>query len=185
MDRTPKRESTGSDFAPLRMTLRDGRSATIREIRPDDADAFRTALERLSADTLHSRFFSSIRPTPAMIERAVRTDAERERALVAVTGEAATPTIAGGGRCISAEDRESGEFAVMVADEWRGMGLASGIMKALIRDARARGLKRMEGHVLAENRSMLDLARRLGFAVGASGEGPAVKLVWLDLGSTA
>ena len=60
----------------------------------------------------------------------------------------------------------------MIADGWRGAGLASSIMRALIRDARARGLKRMEGHVLAENRSMLDLARRLGFAVGASEEGP-------------
>ena len=104
---------------------------------------------------------------------------------MAVTGEGATPTIVGGGRCISGEDRESGEFAVMIADEWRGAGLASGIMRALIRDARARGLKRMEGYVLAENRSMLDLARRLGFAVGASEEGPSVKLVWLDLGPTA
>ena len=46
MDRTEKPESTGGDFPPVRMTLRDGRSATIREIRPDDADAFRAALER-------------------------------------------------------------------------------------------------------------------------------------------
>ena len=185
MDRPEKPESASGDFPPERMTLRDGRSATIREIRPDDADAFRTALERLSADTLHSRFFSAMRPTQAMIERAVRTQAERERALVAVTGEAAAATIVGGGRCISGADRESGEFAVMTADEWRGVGLASGIMRALIRDARTRGLKRMEGYVLTENRSMLDLARRLGFAVGPSEEGPSVKLVRLDLGSTA
>ena len=72
----------------------------------------------------------------------------------------------------------------MTADEWRGAGLAAGIMRALIQDARARGLTRMEGYVLAENRSMLALARRLGFEVGASEEGPSVKLVRLDLGST-
>jgi acetyltransferase len=177
-------ESAASEFPPMQVTLRDGRSATIREVRPEDADAFRTALERLSADTLHSRFFSAIRPTEAMIERAVRTHAERERALVAITGEAATATIVGGGRCITGGDRESGEFAVMIADGWRGVGLASGIMRALIRDARTRGLKRMEGYVLTENKSMLDLARRLGFEVGASEEGPSVKLVRLDLGST-
>jgi len=172
-------------MAPLRVTLRDGRSATIREVRPDDADAFRAALERFSADALHSRFFSALRPSEAMIERAVRTDAERERALVAVTGETVAATIVGGGRCINGEDGESCEFAVMVADEWRGVELASGILRALIQDARTRGLKRMEGFVLSENRSMLDLARRLQFEVGASDEGPSVKLVSLDLGSTA
>jgi RimJ/RimL family protein N-acetyltransferase len=185
MGRTERPEFPASDFPPMQVTLRDGRSVTIREIRPDDADAFRAALERLSADALHSRFFSAMRPTQAMIERAVRTHAERERALVAVAGEAGAATIVGGGRCISAADRESCEFAVMISDGWRGMGLASSIMRALIRDARTRGLKRMEGYVLTENRSMLDLARRLGFAVGASEEGPSVKLVRLDLVSTA
>ena len=69
----------------------------------------------------------------------------------------------------------------MIADEWRGVGLASSIMRALIRDARARGLKRMEGYVLATNKPMLELARRLGFEVGASDEGPSVRLARLDL----
>ena len=167
------------EFPPMQVTLRDGRSVTLREVRPDDAAAFQAALERLSADTLNSRFFSAIRPTHAMVERAVTPLAGRERALVAIAGEGAS--IAGGGRCISGADGESCEFAVMIADGWRGAGLASTIMRALIRDARARGLKRMEGYVLTQNKSMLDLARRLHFEVGPSDEGPSVKLVRLDL----
>jgi RimJ/RimL family protein N-acetyltransferase len=170
-----------TDFLPVRATLRDGRSATLREIRPDDADAFLAALEQISADALHSRFFSAIRPTQAMVQRAVRIDAQRERALVAVFDDATTATIVGGGRCITGADGESCEFAVMITDGWRGVGLASGIMRALIADARRRGLKRMEGYVLMENTSMLGLARRLGFAVLPSDEGPSVKLVRLDL----
>lgn len=181
MEGTEKPESATSDFPPMHLTLRDGRNVTIREVRPDDTDAFRAALERFSAETLQSRFFSAIRPTEAMVVRAVRTSAERERALVAVTGEAGNASIVGGGRCISGEELESGEFAVTIADAWRGAGLASSIMRALIKDAHTRGLKRMEGYVLAENRPMLDLARRLGFEVGPSDEGPSVKLVWLDL----
>jgi acetyltransferase len=59
------------------------------------------------------------------------------------------------------------------------------MIRTLIRDARSRGLKRMEGYVLAQNRSMLDLARRLRFDVKDSDEGPTVKLVTLDLRSTA
>jgi L-amino acid N-acyltransferase YncA len=168
------------------MTLRDGRSVTIRAVRPDDADAMRAAFDRLSAEARYSRFMAPLKELPpAMAERSVRPLADRERALVAVAGEGSDVGIVGGARHIRGADGETSEFAVTVADDWRGAGLASSMMRALIHDARSCGLKRMEGYVLAQNRSMLDLARRLDFEVGASEEGPSVKLVRLDLGSTA
>jgi len=105
------------------------------------------------------------------------------RAVVAVTGEDGDESIVGSARYIKEGDGETCEFAITLADGWRGAGLASGMMRALIRDARSRGLKRMEGYVLAQNRSMLDLARRLRFEVGESEEGPTVMLVRLDLRS--
>ncbi len=50
-----------------------------------------------------------------------------------------------------------------VSDDCRGSGLAGLLMSALIGNARARGLWRMEGDVLASNRDMLRFAHRLGF----------------------
>jgi hypothetical protein len=41
-------------------------------------------------------------------------------------------------------------------------------MNALMRDAKARGLKRIEGFVLAANARMLEFCRGLGFAIEAS-----------------
>ena len=64
------------------MTLRDGRNVTLREIRPDDADAMRAAFERLSTEARYTRFMSVVKLTPAMVERAVRPLADRERVLV-------------------------------------------------------------------------------------------------------
>jgi RimJ/RimL family protein N-acetyltransferase len=176
-----KPESAASEFRPVRVTLRDGRSVTLREIRPHDADAMRAAFERLSAEARYSRFMMAVNSTPAMVERAVRPLADRERALVAVADEDTDGTIVGGARYVNGRDGETCEFAVTITDGWRGVGLASSMMRALIRDARTRGLKRMEGYVLAANRPMLDLARRLDFEVGASDEGRSVKLVRLDL----
>ena len=177
--------SAASEFPPVRVMLRDGRSVTIRAIRPDDADAMRAAFDRLSAEASYSRFLGAVNLTPAMAEHAVRPLADRERALVAVAGEGSDGTIVGGARYVRGGDGGTCEFAVTITDGWRGAGLASSMMRALIRDACARGLKRMEGYVLAVNRPMLDLARRLDFEVGANEEGPSVKLVRLDLGSTA
>ena len=174
-------ESAASDFPPVRMTLRDGRSVTLRAIRPDDADAMRAALDGLSAEARYSRFMGAVNVTPALVERAVRPPADRDRALVAVAGEGTDEAIVGGARYIGGGDGKTCEFAVTITEGWRGAGLASSMLRALIADAASRGLKRMEGYVLAENRSMLDLARRLDFEVGASDEGPSVKLVWLDL----
>jgi RimJ/RimL family protein N-acetyltransferase len=171
---------------PVRMTLRDRRDATIREVRLDDARAMRAAFERLSEVTRYYRFMAPLKElSPAMAERSVRPLPDRERAVVAVTREDGDERIVGGARYIKEGDGETCEFAVTVADGWRGVGLASGMIRALVRDARSLGLKRMEGYVLAQNRAMLDLARRLRFEVKDSEEGPTVKLVTLDLRSTA
>ena len=55
------------------------------------------------------------------------------------------------------------------------------MMNALIDVARARGLRAMVGHVLAENTAMLGLCEDIGFVTSDSTEGPAVKHVALRL----
>jgi len=173
-----------SEFPPMRVTLRDGRSVTVRAVQSDDGNAMRLALERLSAEARHSRFMGAVNVTPALVERAVRPTADRERALVAVASEDADVTIVGGARYVGGGDSETCEFAITISDGWRGAGLASRMMRALIMDAAARGLTCMEGYVLKVNKPMLDLARRLHFEIGPSDDEPSVQLVRLDLART-
>ena len=73
--------------------------------------------------------------------------------------------IVGSAIAVFSADRPSCEFATTVAAAFGGVGLATALMTALIDEARRRGLKTMEGFVLAENQPMLRLARRLGFSV--------------------
>jgi RimJ/RimL family protein N-acetyltransferase len=172
-------ESAASKVPPEHVTLRDGRSVTIRAVRADDAGAMLAAFDSLSPEARYSRFMSPLLELPAALaERSAHPLPGLERAFVAITGEG---NVAGGARYVKAEDGETCEFAVTLTSAWSGAGLASRIMEVLIRDACSCGLRRMEGYVLAENRSMLDLARRLGFEIGVSEEGPSVKLVRLDL----
>src|SRR5262249_56846634 len=90
----------------------------------------------------------------------------------------------GGARSIE-EEGKTCEFAVTVADDWQRAGLASRLLRELIAAARARGLKRMEGFVLAGNSPMLGLARRLGFTLGTDPRDPTVVGVALDLAAWA
>ena len=50
-------------------------------------------------------------------------------------------------------------------------------MNCLFEIARAKGLKVMEGEVLVNNRSMLELVRRLGFDVLISEEDASIKRI--------
>ena len=54
------------------------------------------------------------------------------------------------------------EFALAVADGWQGVGLGSRLLGALVARARAAGLRKLRGSVMADNVPMLTLAQRLG-----------------------
>ena len=92
--------------------------------------------------------------------------------------------IVGGTICIFGDDRTSGEFAITVASEFGGTGLARTLMAALIEVARKRGLKRMDGFVLAVNQPMLRLARRMGFEVARDPDDGTIRICTLDLGAS-
>jgi GNAT superfamily N-acetyltransferase len=171
-------------FDPVEVRLRDGRRATLRAIRAEDDDELREAFRGLSEESRYSRFMSPLRElSPQMLERATHPDADRELALVAVVAEGENDRIVGGARYAAAPGSTDCEFAVAVVDEWHGLGLARRLLETLIREARARGFRRMEGFILASNAPMLGLARRLGFEPVKSPEGPSVRLVRRDLGT--
>jgi acetyltransferase len=170
------------EAGPITTTLRDGRRVSIRTVHPGDAEAFRDAFARLSPEARYNRMMGSVRAlSDALVDKAVNPVEGKELALVAVPAESTTGEIVGGARYISDARGESCEFAVATADAWRRSGLATALMKALISSARARGLRRMEGYVLASNRAMLDFARRFGFEITPSSEDPTVRLVRLNL----
>jgi acetyltransferase len=177
--------SSAEDFTPLAVTLRGGRRVTLRSIRPGDAAALQAALRGLSAESRYMRFMSAVKElSPSMLKHAVHPVAGRDLALVALAdpaSEVATANIVGGARYIADPALPTCEFGIAVGDDWRGTGLASRLMHELIRSARAGGLKDMEGFILAGNTPMRNLAKRLGFEVTASSEGPGVLRVWLDL----
>jgi L-amino acid N-acyltransferase YncA len=70
-----------------------------------------------------------------------------------------------------------------VLSRFGGVGLATKLLTALIGTARKRGLKTMEGFVLAANEPMLRLARRIGFSVAPDPNDRAIRICRLDLAS--
>jgi acetyltransferase len=145
-------------------TLRDGTVLHVRPIRPEDAELERAFVAGLSDEARFFRFFYRLHElTPAMLARFTQIDYDRELALVAVHEADGAPCFVGVARYITNPDRESAEFAVVVADAWQGRGVAWLLMERLIDCAKRRGIKRLEGAVLRSNSNMLKFTTALGF----------------------
>mgnify|MGYP001271769833 CR=1 FL=1 len=161
---------------------REGPPVTLRPIRPEDAEMEQAFVKSLSAESRYFRFMDTLRElTPQMLMRFTQIDYDREMAFVATLDARAGETEIGVARYVTNPDGESCEFALVIADDWQRKGLGRRMMEQLIGVARARGLRSMVGHVLAENRGMLSLCQKLGFVVSDSAEGPMVKRATLAL----
>jgi len=120
-----------------------------------------------------------------MLARFTQVDYDRELALVALVDDPRAPegqSFVGVARYIMNPDRESAEFAIVVADAWQGRGVARMLMQRLIAGARKRGLKRLEGSVLQANRNMLRFVEKLGFTVRDDPDDPEQVTAVLALG---
>jgi len=117
--------------------------------------------------------------TPEYIERLVSVDFSRDMALAATTmldGE----TLLGVARYVLDKDNQSAEFAIVVADAWQGRGIGSRLLGKLVDVAGRHGVKRLYGDILAMNRPMLELARKLGFRLSRH-EDPTLTRAAVDL----
>ena len=160
----------------------DGTSVAIRPIRPEDAESEREFVHKLSPESKYLRFMGAVKDlSPAMLARFTQVDYDREMALIALVHENGRHVQIGVARYIINPDGETCEFAIVVSEAWQGRGLGHHLMQRLIDIARARGLKIMNGQVLAQNRNMLGLAATLGFVVDPTAQDHGVKEVSLIL----
>jgi acetyltransferase len=163
-------------------TLPDGSAATLRPIRAADMELERAFVRNLSPQSKFKRFMGELKElSPAQLYDFTHPDHAREAAYVIIRSTAGGEEQIGVGRFVAEPGSDSCEFAVTIADAWQGKGLGKRLMDALVRDAKARGLKRIEGYVLATNTRMLEFCRELGFAVEASRDDATVRIVHRDL----
>src|SRR5690606_11712681 len=119
--------------------------------------------------------------TPDMLSRFTQIDYDREMALIAVIEEDGREVQIGVAHYATLPDGETCEFAVVVADGWRGRGVASALFRDLVDVARRRLLVRMEGIVLAQNRGMIEFSRSAGFRIEPDPDDRTVVRITLDL----
>ena len=148
------------------VVLRDGSTAHLRPIRPDDADLLREFHARLSPETVYYRFFA---PYPTLTDRDVArftvVDHTDRVALVATVGG----HIVGVTRYDRLPDPPTqAEVAFTVRDDYQGRGLGSVLLEHLAAAARERGVRGFVAEVLPANQRMLTVFRDAGYGTSAS-----------------
>ncbi len=145
---------------PQHWRAADGTRMTLRPMLKSDAPLLKESLGQLSRESRRNRFFSAAREvSDEMVHRLTHFDSATEFALVVVRKEKGKEIPLAGGRFVHESDGRRCEFSLLIGDAWQGQRIGHRILRVLIREAARRGLREMEGYVLADNQAMLRLAR--------------------------
>lgn len=143
--------------------LKNGVEVLLRPIKPEDEQRFNEFLRSLSEETMRFRFFQILKEVSHdLLARYCNLDYSREVTIIA-EHQRDSRVIVGAGSIIVEPDGKSGEFAVVVSDEWQGIGLGSKLLDHLIMIASDLRLTSIFGYVLSNNYRMLRMCAKMGF----------------------
>lgn len=160
---------------------RTGADLVMRLMRPEDAQRVKIALNQLSPESRRYRYFRTIADfSDEMVSELVDLDPLRQWGVLVVHIENGIDIPVAGGRFVAESDSIC-EFSLTIDDHWQGQSVGRHIMQTLIDEASRRGMSKMTGYVMSENRLMIALAQSIGFQVNKSEEGESVKRMVLKL----
>ncbi|RLL69241.1 bifunctional GNAT family N-acetyltransferase/acetate--CoA ligase family protein [Streptomyces sp. Z26] len=170
------------------VVLRDGGTARVRPIAPDDADRLVAFYERVSDESKYYRFFA---PYPRLSDRDVRRfthhDYDDRVGLAATVGGEFIATVRydrvdADGRP-AASPADLAEVAFLVRDDQQGRGVGSALLEHIAAVARERGIRRFMAEVLPANGRMIKVFTDVGYSARRRFEDGSVRLT-LDIEPT-
>jgi GNAT superfamily N-acetyltransferase len=148
------------------MSARQPWAATVPDVKvrsagPEDRARIGRFLAAMDREGLYQRHFQhGDAPNQALLGRLDQLDHASRVAVLAVGGDGEVR-----GHAEYVAEHGAAEFAFMVLPEWRGYGIGSRLLLALLDIAAEAGLQEIHGMIQASNRRALQLVLRMGFRV--------------------
>jgi acetate---CoA ligase (ADP-forming) len=159
-----------------RLILRDGSTATIRFIEPQDQGEAQKFFERLSPESRWLRFFSVAKPDPKLIRSMCNpTDPAAQTTLVVTRVVGGEPQIIAVATYWGQEDKTA-EVALAVNDLFQGKGIGTLLLERLALLAVRNGFLQFTATTHASNHPMLEVFRRSGFPIQEKREDGYIQL---------
>ena len=147
------------------LTIGENVSVSIRPIRTSDADHPESLREHFSNKSILQRFLGYVpQASPKLIKALTEIDYKCKLALVAESMTQLEKEIIAITR-IACECEVKAEFAIFVADNWQGMGLASHMMDMMIEITRDLNYKILYAYTFSDNKRMIGMLIRRGFTL--------------------
>lgn len=146
--------------------LPDGRTMLLRPIRPEDEPVLQKVFDRMTPEERRNRFLGPMKVlSHAQAARYTQLDYDRDMAFALIERRGDEYDIHAVARLSSDPDNVSAEYAILVLRDLAGQGIGTRLMQHLIAYAAKAGIIEIYGEVLAENRAMLAVCRKLGFTI--------------------
>jgi acetyltransferase len=151
--------------------MRNGAVVEIRPICTDDEARMIKFHQGLSERSVYMRYFESLslaaRTAHSRLAKICFADPARETVLVALAPERPSQEqkILAVGRLSKLSDPTRAEIALLVADEYQGLGLGSELVQQLLQAARNQGITRIEAEILRDNTAMQRVLKKSGFGL--------------------
>jgi CRP-like cAMP-binding protein len=146
---------------PVEVQLRDGTDVWLRPLLARDRDEFSATIARQTDEWRHRRFFSAVKPSPALLDYLTHLDYLGHFAWA--VGAPHPVDGVGAARFIRLHEEPTvAELGFEVADEWHGHGIGTLLLGALGAAATRVGIETFRAEVLYENRAMRAVMNKAG-----------------------
>ncbi|MBX3213810.1 MAG: GNAT family N-acetyltransferase [Labilithrix sp.] len=146
--------------------LRDGTRVVVRPVTPDDREELRRGFLALSPESRYFRFLGvAAIPSDELLSYLTSVD-QRDHVAIGATLE--SPDLksergVGVARFVRLEgSAHTAEAAITVADDMHRRGVATVLLRELLRAAKVRGIRALRAEVLADNDTMRAILERAG-----------------------
>ncbi|MCX2781104.1 GNAT family N-acetyltransferase [Microbulbifer thermotolerans] len=145
------------------VTLGNGRQVLIRPICRSDGQLEKDLIEGLSPETRRDRFIGGSCKASAKLIELLTDNGQRHEAFIAIVSHNGKERAIAVSHYALDEDGRAAECAVVVSDDWQGLGLGRLMLQRLIDKAREYGLERIYSIESADNMRVKRFAGEMGF----------------------
>ncbi|MFW6314291.1 MAG: GNAT family N-acetyltransferase, partial [Desulfohalobiaceae bacterium] len=135
----------------------------FRPIKPSDEEEMRRLFYRFSDKAVYSRYFTPVKAMPHdRMQGYVNVDFAQVLSIVGLVGPPGRGKIIAEARYVRHKDQPWADVAFLVDEQYQGLGIASYMLRLLIKIGKQRCLQGFTADVLYSNRAMLQVFKKAG-----------------------
>ena len=143
--------------------LRDSSTLCLRKLHRGNREKLQAFFSGCSPEAIRYRFMSSIRVlSDSLLDYLADVDGSRHVALIVTQQDGENERIVAEGRYVALKEQpDAADIALLVADDMQRRGIATVLLRELTQIARSHGVIHFRADVLADNRAMISLLRKI------------------------